>query len=93
MNQLQNELLATGVNADISGRAKHIYSIWRKMQRKGLEFSQIYDVRAVRVLVPEMRDCYTALGIVHTLWRHIPRSSTTTSPTPRRTATARCTRR
>ncbi|AZC20028.1 MULTISPECIES: GTP diphosphokinase [Pseudomonas] len=73
MNQLQSELQATGVNADISGRAKHIYSIWRKMQRKGLEFSQIYDVRAVRVLVPEMRDCYTALGIVHTLWRHIPK--------------------
>ncbi|MDK1396288.1 GTP diphosphokinase [Pseudomonas protegens] len=73
MSQLQNELKATGVNADISGRAKHIYSIWRKMQRKGLEFSQIYDVRAVRVLVPEMRDCYTALGIVHTLWRHIPK--------------------
>ncbi|WP_313429496.1 GTP diphosphokinase [Pseudomonas sp.] len=73
MNQLQNELLATGVKADISGRAKHIYSIWRKMQRKGLEFSQIYDVRAVRVLVPEVRDCYTALGIVHTLWRHIPK--------------------
>ncbi|MFS2158371.1 GTP diphosphokinase [Pseudomonas sp. Pseusp122] len=73
MGQLENELLATGVKADISGRAKHIYSIWRKMQRKGLEFSQIYDVRAVRVLVPEMRDCYTALGIVHTLWRHIPK--------------------
>lgn len=73
MNQLQIELQATGVDADISGRAKHIYSIWRKMQRKGLEFSQIYDVRAVRVLVPEMRDCYTALGIVHTLWRHIPK--------------------
>jgi GTP pyrophosphokinase len=73
MTQLKNELQATGVDADISGRAKHIYSIWRKMQRKGLEFSQIYDVRAVRVLVPEMRDCYTALGIVHTLWRHIPK--------------------
>lgn len=73
MNQLQSELQATGVDADISGRAKHIYSIWRKMQRKGLAFSQIYDVRAVRVLVPEMRDCYTALGIVHTLWRHIPK--------------------
>ncbi|MBV4457208.1 MULTISPECIES: GTP diphosphokinase [Pseudomonas] len=73
MTQLKNELQATGVEADISGRAKHIYSIWRKMQRKGLEFSQIYDVRAVRVLVPEMRDCYTALGIVHTLWRHIPK--------------------
>ncbi|MBJ2247033.1 GTP diphosphokinase [Pseudomonas haemolytica] len=73
MGQLRSELQATGVEADISGRAKHIYSIWRKMQRKGLAFSQIYDVRAVRVLVPEMRDCYTALGIVHTLWRHIPK--------------------
>ncbi|HYQ38264.1 MAG TPA: GTP diphosphokinase [Pseudomonas sp.] len=73
MNQLRGELAAAGIEADISGRAKHIYSIWRKMQRKGLEFSQIYDVRAVRVLVPEVRDCYTALGIVHTLWRHIPK--------------------
>ncbi|MDY7561469.1 GTP diphosphokinase [Pseudomonas sp. 10B1] len=73
MGQLENELLATGVKSNISGRAKHIYSIWRKMQRKGLEFSQIYDVRALRVLVPEVRDCYTALGIVHTLWRHIPK--------------------
>lgn len=73
VQQLRDELDATGIKADISGRAKHIYSIWRKMQRKGLEFSQIYDVRAVRVLVPEVRDCYTALGIVHTLWRHIPK--------------------
>ncbi|MCQ4271440.1 GTP diphosphokinase [Pseudomonas kuykendallii] len=73
MDQLRAELAATGIKSDISGRAKHIYSIWRKMQRKGLQFSQIYDVRAVRVLVPEIRDCYTALGIVHTLWRHIPK--------------------
>jgi GTP pyrophosphokinase len=73
MDQLRSELDAAGINADISGRAKHIYSIWRKMQRKGLQFSQIYDVRAVRVLVPHVRDCYTALGIVHTLWRHIPK--------------------
>ena len=54
------------------GRAKHIYSIWRKMQRKNIEFSQVYDVRAVRILVPELTDCYTALGIVHGLWRNIP---------------------
>ena len=73
MQQLRDELAATGIKAEVSGRAKHIYSIWRKMQRKGLQFSQIYDVRAVRVLVPEVRDCYTALGIVHTLWRHIPK--------------------
>lgn len=61
MQELRTELEATGIKADISGRAKHIYSIWRKMQRKGLEFNQIYDVRAVRVLVPAVRDCYTAL--------------------------------
>ncbi|MFZ2318744.1 MAG: GTP diphosphokinase [Pseudomonas sp.] len=73
MDHLRSELTATGIKADISGRAKHIYSIWRKMQRKGLAFSQIYDVRAVRVLVPAVRDCYTALGIVHSLWRHIPK--------------------
>jgi GTP pyrophosphokinase len=73
MEKLRSELDGAGIKADISGRAKHIYSIWRKMQRKGLEFSQIHDVRAVRVLVPQVRDCYTALGIVHSLWRHIPK--------------------
>lgn len=60
------------IHADISGRAKHIYSIWRKMQRKGIGFSQVYDIRAVRILVPEVKDCYAALGIVHGLWRNIP---------------------
>src|SRR5690606_5895140 len=73
VQQLQDELTAAGIEPEIDGRAKHIYSIWRKMQKKGLQFSQIYDVRAVRVLVPQVRDCYTALGIVHTLWRHIPK--------------------
>lgn len=73
VQQLKDELTAAGIQPEIDGRAKHIYSIWRKMQKKGLQFSQIYDVRAVRVLVPEVRDCYTALGIVHTLWRHIPK--------------------
>ena len=72
MLQLRQELEEAGVDGDISGRVKHIYSIWRKMQNKGIDFNQVYDVRAVRVLVPQVRDCYTALGIVHTLWRHIP---------------------
>lgn len=72
MTQLRQELEAAGIHAEISGRAKHIYSIWRKMHRKGIDFSQVYDVRAVRILVPQVRDCYTALGIVHGLWRHIP---------------------
>ena len=72
MAQLRQEMGEAGIEADISGRVKHIYSIWRKMQNKGIDFNQIYDVRAVRVLVPQVRDCYTTLGIVHTLWRHIP---------------------
>ncbi|SDG05146.1 GTP pyrophosphokinase [Onishia taeanensis] len=57
---------------DVDGRAKHIYSIWRKMQRKHIDFSQVYDVRAVRILVPRVADCYTVLGIVHSRWHHVP---------------------
>ncbi|WFE72171.1 GTP diphosphokinase [Halomonas sp. M1] len=57
---------------DVSGRAKHIYSIWRKMKRKRIDFSQVHDVRAVRILVPEVTDCYTVLGIVHSCWHHVP---------------------
>jgi GTP pyrophosphokinase len=72
IDQLNIGLTDSGIDADLSGRAKHIYSIWRKMQRKGIGFSQIYDMRAVRVLVPDVRDCYAALGLVHGLWRNIP---------------------
>ena len=72
IGDLQNSLQANGIEAELSGRAKHIYSIWRKMQRKGIGFSQVYDIRAVRVLVPEIKDCYAALGLVHGLWRNIP---------------------
>lgn len=69
---LRARLLDAGIDGEVAGRAKHIYSIWRKMQRKNIDFSQVYDVRAVRILVPEVRDCYTVLGIVHGLWRNIP---------------------
>ncbi|MCG3211528.1 MAG: GTP pyrophosphokinase [Anaerolineae bacterium] len=69
---LQKELSLRGIQADVRGRPKHIYSIYRKMKRKGVDFDQIYDVRAVRVLVDGVGDCYAALGIVHTLWRPIP---------------------
>ncbi|WP_097460755.1 GTP diphosphokinase [Mangrovitalea sediminis] len=72
LDRLRHELERAGIKADLAGRAKHIYSIWRKMRRKGIDFSQVYDIRAVRLLVPEVRDCYAALGIVHSLWRHIP---------------------
>lgn len=69
---LRKELSSAHINAEIAGRPKHIYSIWRKMQRKGLTFDQLYDVRAVRVLVDSLADCYAALGIVHGLWPYIP---------------------
>ncbi|MEH6449898.1 MAG: GTP diphosphokinase [Oleispira sp.] len=69
---LTGELEKAGIECEVNGRAKHIYSICRKMKRKNIEFSQVYDVRAVRVLVPTLRDCYGALGIIHSLWRHIP---------------------
>ncbi|MBL8538892.1 MAG: bifunctional (p)ppGpp synthetase/guanosine-3',5'-bis(diphosphate) 3'-pyrophosphohydrolase, partial [Betaproteobacteria bacterium] len=70
---LKGELAAAGIAADISGRPKHIYSIWKKMRRKSVDFAEVYDARALRVLVPEVRDCYTALGIVHNLWVPLPR--------------------
>lgn len=70
---LLNDVLGrAGLDFEIEGRAKHIYSIWRKMQRKGIGFSQVYDIRAVRILVPEIKDCYATLGLVHGLWRNIP---------------------
>ena len=69
---LVDSLHQEGIELELSGRSKHIYSIWRKMQRKGIGFSQVYDIRAVRILVPELKDCYAALGIVHGLWRNIP---------------------
>lgn len=70
--QLRGELAAAGVSGEVSGRPKHIYSIWRKMKLKHLDFDQVYDVRAVRVLVNDVKDCYTVLGMVHGLWQPIP---------------------
>jgi GTP pyrophosphokinase len=72
VDTLKNAIEGAGIECDIEGRAKHIYSIWRKMRRKNIEFSQVYDIRAVRILVPELKDCYAALGIAHTFWKHIP---------------------
>ena len=72
ISRLFAALEVEGIDADIAGRAKHIYSIWRKMQRKGIGFSQVYDIRAVRVLVDDVKSCYTVLGLVHGLWRNVP---------------------
>lgn len=65
---LEQELGKLGIHAEISSRRKHIYSIWRKMQRKGVDFHHVFDVRAVRVLVKDLAACYAALGVVHSLW-------------------------
>jgi len=70
---LKRELAHASIAAEISGRPKHIYSIYKKMRRKSLGIAEIYDARAVRVLVPEIRDCYTVLGIVHNLWTPLPK--------------------
>ena len=71
IDRLRSELAAVGVEADITGRAKHIYSIYNKMRQKRLDFSQVYDIRALRVLVHEVKDCYTVLGFVHQIWHPI----------------------
>jgi GTP pyrophosphokinase len=71
--RLQGELAAAGIKAEVYGRPKHIYSIYSKMKAKNLDFSEVYDVRALRVLVDEVKDCYTVLGIAHHIWQPIPR--------------------
>jgi GTP pyrophosphokinase len=69
---LQKTLKEEGIQTKVTGRPKHIYSICKKMERKGVDFDQIYDVRGVRIIVDKVRDCYAALGIVHSLWSPIP---------------------
>ena len=70
--QLKNELAQAGIKAEVTGRSKHINSIVNKMKRKQVDFGELYDVRAVRILVNDIKECYTALGIVHNLWQPIP---------------------
>jgi RelA/SpoT family (p)ppGpp synthetase len=70
--ELRSRLRLEGIDAAVEGRSKHIYSIYRKMRRKGVEFDQIYDIRGIRILVDTVQDCYAALGVVHSLWKPIP---------------------
>ncbi|MEE4377880.1 MAG: GTP diphosphokinase [Candidatus Competibacteraceae bacterium] len=72
VDQLKLDLQQAGIPAHVSGRAKHIYGIWRKMRRKQLPFEQIFDIHAVRVMVDTVNACYAALGVVHAQWNHIP---------------------
>ncbi len=69
---LQEALWNNAINAEITGRPKHIYSIWRKMQRKSIGLDQVFDVRAVRILVDDISHCYAALGVVHNIWAYLP---------------------
>jgi GTP diphosphokinase / guanosine-3',5'-bis(diphosphate) 3'-diphosphatase len=69
---LARELEKVGIQAEITGRPKHIYSVWQKMTREGKDFSEIYDLSAIRVLVESVRDCYGVLGVVHSLWKPMP---------------------
>ena len=72
VDDLTAEMKASSINAEVSGRPKHIYSIWRKMQKKGLAFDELFDVRAVRIIADKLQDCYAALGAVHTKYKHLP---------------------
>ncbi len=73
VSDLQEAMEASAINAQVYGRPKHIYSIWRKMQKKGLAFDELFDVRAVRIIADQLQDCYAALGVVHTKYRHLPK--------------------
>ncbi|MGR5501186.1 GTP diphosphokinase [Vibrio sp. DNB22_10_4] len=72
VDDLTSEMQASSILAEVSGRPKHIYSIWRKMQKKSLDFDELFDVRAVRIIAERLQDCYAALGVVHTKYKHLP---------------------
>src|SRR2546430_1618829 len=69
---LARELDKVEIQSEITGRPKHIYSVWQKMTRESKDFSEIYDLSAIRVLVESVRDCYGVLGVVHSLWKPMP---------------------
>ncbi len=69
---LADQLMEVGIHAEISGRAKHFYSIYTKMTRKGREFNEIYDLTAMRVIVDSVKDCYGAVGVIHSIWKPLP---------------------
>ena len=73
IERLQRELASASIPADVSGRPKHIYSIWSKMRGKELDFTELYDVRAFRVIVPDIKTCYTVLGVIHNIWTPVPK--------------------
>ncbi|MDF0605110.1 bifunctional (p)ppGpp synthetase/guanosine-3',5'-bis(diphosphate) 3'-pyrophosphohydrolase [Neisseriaceae bacterium TC5R-5] len=72
LDSLRQALQQAGIKAEVAGRPKHIFSIWKKMKQKKLDFSELYDIRAVRILVEKLPECYTVLGIIHGMWQPIP---------------------
>lgn len=73
VQELQGLLDDQNIKAEVIGRPKHIYSIWKKMQKKQLSFEELFDIRALRIVADKLQDCYAALGTVHTIWKHIPK--------------------
>jgi len=83
VDNLNRQLQELHINGTVYGRPKHIYSIWKKMQQKSLDFEQLFDVRAVRVVVEKVQDCYSALGVVHTQWKHLSKEFSDYVATPK----------
>lgn len=83
VDNLNQQLQIQHLNGTVYGRPKHIYSIWKKMQQKSLDFEQLFDVRAVRVVVDKVQDCYSALGVVHTQWKHLSKEFSDYVATPK----------
>jgi len=83
VGNLNQQLKVLEINGEVYGRPKHIYSIWKKMQQKSLDFEQLFDVRAVRVVVEKIQDCYSALGVVHTQWQHLSKEFSDYVATPK----------
>ncbi len=73
VERIEQALTSSGIKASVTGRPKHIYSIWRKMRAKSLDFHELFDVRAVRILTQTVAECYATLGLVHSLWPHVRR--------------------
>jgi GTP pyrophosphokinase len=83
VGSLNQQLQALQISGAVYGRPKHIYSIWKKMQQKSLDFEQLFDVRAVRIVVDKIQDCYSSLGVVHTQWRHLGKEFSDYVATPK----------